>query len=216
MLDFADMVVLNKSEKRGSADALRDVRKQWRRNHPDRMSLADADVPVFPTIASRLNDPGVNRLFAAICKAVNWPVSDVGPTELTTRDPLIPASRVRYLAEIAQSGRAAAERIEQQAAAAERAHAFYESLKALKDAALPAPLDRYPESATFEVGVGGTSRASTPPARAPTCAGTTSPLPCSRSRGSPGSASCCPARRCSSVRARPSKERSRSAAPNWR
>ncbi|HVY81013.1 MAG TPA: methylmalonyl-CoA mutase family protein, partial [Steroidobacteraceae bacterium] len=147
MLDFADMIVLNKSEKRGAADALRDVRKQWRRNHPEKMSLPDADVPVFPTIASRFNDPGVNRLFAAICRAVSWPVGDVGPTELTTRDPLIPAQRVRYLAEIAQSGRAAAERIEKQALAAERACALYHSLNTLNDAALPAPLDRYPDSA---------------------------------------------------------------------
>jgi isobutyryl-CoA mutase len=166
MLDFADMVVLNKSEKRGSADALRDVRKQWRRNHPDRMALADADVPVFPTIASRFNDPGVNRLFAAICNAVSWPVTDVGPTELTTRDPLIPAPRVRYLAEIAQSGRAVAERIEKQAVAAERACSLYQALKTLNDAALPAPLDRYPESATFEAGAGAASRASTLPAPA--------------------------------------------------
>ncbi len=67
MLDFADLVVLNKFEKRGAADALRDVRKQWRRNHPERMKIADGDVPVYPTIASRFNDPGVNRLFAALC-----------------------------------------------------------------------------------------------------------------------------------------------------
>ena len=67
MLDFADMIVLNKFEKRGAEDALRDVRKQWRRNHPDRMKLPDDEVPVFPTIASRFNDPGVNRLFLALC-----------------------------------------------------------------------------------------------------------------------------------------------------
>ncbi len=66
MLDFADLIVLNKFEKRGAEDALRDVRKQWRRNHPDR-PLADAEMPVFPTIASRFNDPGVNRLFLALC-----------------------------------------------------------------------------------------------------------------------------------------------------
>ncbi len=67
MLDFADMVVLNKFEKRGAEDSLRHVRKQWRRNHPERMQIPENDVPVFPTIASRFNDPGVNRLFAAIC-----------------------------------------------------------------------------------------------------------------------------------------------------
>src|SRR4029077_9565499 len=67
MLDFADFIVLNKSEKRGAEDSLRDVRKQWRRNHPERARLTDAELPVFPTIASRFNDPGVNRLFAALC-----------------------------------------------------------------------------------------------------------------------------------------------------
>ena len=68
MLDFADLIVLNKSEKRGAADSLRDVRKQWRRNHPDRMQARRcARCRCFPTIASRFNDPGVNRLFAAVC-----------------------------------------------------------------------------------------------------------------------------------------------------
>jgi methylmalonyl-CoA mutase len=161
MLDYADMIVLNKAEKRGAADSLRDVRKQWRRNHPDRAALADADVPVYPTIASRFNDPGVNRLFAAICnaKAVSLPVTDVGPTELTTREPLIPGPRVRYLAEIAQSGRSVKERIEQQAAAAERAQGLYESLQALKDAPLPQPLDRYPDGSLADAGADDTRRA---------------------------------------------------------
>ncbi len=128
MIDYADMVVLNKSEKRGAADSLRDVRKQWRRNHPDRMALPDAELPVFPTIASRFNDPGVNRLFAAICTSdkVKWPLSDAGPTEITSREPLIPGSRVRYLAEIAQGGRDIKSRIEQQAKAASRAYGLYQ------------------------------------------------------------------------------------------
>ena len=69
MLDYAEMVVLNKFEKRGAQDALRDVRKQWRRNHPERARLPDAELPVYPTIASRFNDPGVNRLFAAVLQA---------------------------------------------------------------------------------------------------------------------------------------------------
>ena len=161
MLDFADMIVLNKSEKRGAADSLRDVRKQWRRNHPDRAGIADSEVPVFPTIASRFNDPGVNRLFAAICRAkpVEWAVSDVGPTELTTREPLIPGSRVRYLAEIAQGGRAVSRRIEQQAQAAERAHGVYRSLSALADASLPPPLDRYADASLSEATADETRRA---------------------------------------------------------
>src|SRR5262249_1572130 len=166
MLDYADLIVLNKSEKRGSEDSLRDVRKQWRRNHPEAARLADADVPVFPTIASRFNDPGVNRLFAAVCRALaeksigsaSWEPSDVGPTELTARAALIPGPRTRYLADIAQQGRSLRERIERQVQAARRAHGLHESLKTLHDAALPTPLDRYPEGALSEESVDATRR----------------------------------------------------------
>jgi len=159
MLDFANFIVLNKAEKRGAADSLRDVRKQWRRNHPDQAKLSDADVPVFPTIASRFNDAGVNRLFASICAALSrkkigaesWEPADVGPTELTTRDPLIPGSRMRYLAEIAQAGRATHARIESQAQAASRACGFYESLKELRDPKLPTAFASYgPEALNDE------------------------------------------------------------------
>src|SRR3989440_5656441 len=90
MLDYADLIVLNKAEKRGAEDSLRDVRKQWRRNHPGQGQLPDAQLPVFPTVASRFNDPGVNRLFAAVCAALSagqigtasWKLADAGPTEL--------------------------------------------------------------------------------------------------------------------------------------
>jgi methylmalonyl-CoA mutase len=158
MLDYADFVVLNKSEKRGAEDSLRDVRKQWRRNHPERARLPDEQLPVYPTIASRFNDPGVNRLFAAVCAALaakhigsaSWSLADPGPTELTSRAPLIPGSRTRYLAEIAQSGRGTRARIEAQVEAARRAFGLYESLKGLKDAPLPAPLAPYPEETLAE------------------------------------------------------------------
>ena len=67
MLDFAELVVLNKYDKRGAEDALRDVRKQWKRNH-NRFHVADEEVPVYPTIASQFNDPGVTWMFANLCK----------------------------------------------------------------------------------------------------------------------------------------------------
>src|SRR5688572_13127289 len=131
MLDFADMVVLNKFEKRGAEDALRDVRKQWRRNHPEHMKAPDETLPVFPTIASRFNDPGVNRLFLRVCDALDvetkspgrWTLRDgsplvVEPLEFRTREPLVPAARVRYLAEIASAGRKARASAEVRAAAA--------------------------------------------------------------------------------------------------
>ena len=59
MLDYAEMVILNKYEKRGAEDALRDVRKQWKRNRLE-FDLEDDQVPVYPTIASQFNDPGRN------------------------------------------------------------------------------------------------------------------------------------------------------------
>jgi len=166
MLDFADLVVLNKAEKRGSQDSLRDVRKQWRRNHPDKMGIADSEIPVFPTVASRFNDPGVNRLFAAMCSALDekkigsmrWELKNNGPTEITTRDPLIPGPRVRYLAEIAQGGRGTRERVEQQAEAGRRAFGLYEALKALHDPALPSPLDRFAEAAVSDASADATRR----------------------------------------------------------
>jgi methylmalonyl-CoA mutase len=167
MLDFADFIVLNKSEKRGAEDSLRDVRKQWRRNHPQAGQVPDAEVPVFPTIASRFNDPGVNRLFAAVCAALaakkigryTWTVRDPGPTELAARIPLVPGARTRYLAEIAQGGREVRARIEAQVEAARRAYGLYESLKSLHDAALPGPLERYPDDALTEHAADATRRA---------------------------------------------------------
>ncbi|HTI96077.1 MAG TPA: cobalamin-dependent protein, partial [Rudaea sp.] len=67
MLDFADLVVLNKFDRRGAEDALRDVRKQWRRNRVA-FKLPDEQVPVYPTIASQFNDPGVTWMFANLCR----------------------------------------------------------------------------------------------------------------------------------------------------
>jgi methylmalonyl-CoA mutase len=156
MLDFADLVALNKFEKRGAEDALRDVRKQWRRNHKA-FGGADAALPVFPTVASRFNDPGVNRLFAALCArladvdgeggAARWAVADPGPLELTARTSLVPSQRSRYLAEIAANGRGAQQAIGRRAAAASRAQGLYAALQELADPALPAPLAHYPSQA---------------------------------------------------------------------
>src|SRR5690349_3753120 len=151
MLDFADMIVLNKFEKRGAEDALRDVRKQWRRNHPEQLKLPDAEIPVFPTIASRFNDPGVNKLFVALCTALEkdggekWRVNAAAsglPTEFRSRDPLVPSARVRYLAEIAAQGRSARKAAEQRASAAQRAQGLYLTLETVGDKSLPKPLER--------------------------------------------------------------------------
>ncbi|GIX35699.1 MAG: Fused isobutyryl-CoA mutase [Lysobacteraceae bacterium] len=157
MLDFAELVVLNKFDKRGAEDALRDVRKQWKRNRAA-FSLKDEDIPVYPTIASQFNDPGVSWMFANLCRLLrekhgaSTPRCDFAPAiDTRVREPratvLIPASRIRYLAEIAEQGRAVNARIEAQAEIADRAQALWESLRELEDPALPQPLDLYPGDA---------------------------------------------------------------------
>jgi methylmalonyl-CoA mutase len=156
MLDYANLVALNKFEKRGALDALRDVRKQWKRNH-QAFRASDDEVPVFPTIASRFNDPGVNRLFAALCTALGrlegqdaqrWRVDDPGPVQEVARQALVPGARVRYLAEIAEGGRTVAAEIERAAAAASLAHGCRRALEALGDPRVPPEFEPAPEEAT--------------------------------------------------------------------
>ena len=165
MLDYAELVVLNKFDKRGAEDALRDVRKQWKRNRVA-FSMKDEDVPVYPTIASQFNDPGISWMFANLCRlllgkrgAGNGEQVGGGATrcslvpriDTSLKEPratvLIPGSRVRYLAEIAEQGRAINSRIDSQAEIAERAQSCWQALKELEDAALPAALELYPGDA---------------------------------------------------------------------
>jgi methylmalonyl-CoA mutase len=151
MIDFADLVVLNKFDKRGAEDALRDVRKQWKRNHTA-FGVKDEDVPVYPTIASQFNDPGVTWMFTNLCRLMReklaLPAEPWSPQlDTTLKEPratvLIPGARVRYLAEIAEQGRAINKGIETQAEFASKAQHYYESLKELGDDKLPRPLDLY-------------------------------------------------------------------------
>ena len=153
MLDFADFIVLNKFEKRGAEDALRDVRKQVARNRK-LFKTPPEQLPVYPTIASQFNDAGVNSLFGALCARLQeqwgrlrpWQPENLTPVGPPTRQALIPGSRVRYLAEIARDGRGAQHAAMTAAEAAGRAHGIYRAMAALGDADLPAPLDRYGEA----------------------------------------------------------------------
>ncbi|MDL5364567.1 methylmalonyl-CoA mutase family protein [Xanthomonas sp. NCPPB 2654] len=169
MLDFAELVVLNKYDRRGAEDALRDVRKQWRRNRVA-FQLEDEAVPVYPTIASQFNDPGISWMFVNLCRLLRDKLGlDAAPAapaasaaaagadalrcdfrpELDTslKEPratvLIPGARVRYLAEIAEQGRALNAGIERQAEAADRAQSFWQSLHELQDPQLPKQLELY-------------------------------------------------------------------------
>jgi isobutyryl-CoA mutase len=111
MLDFADVIAINKFDKRGALDAIRDVRKQFKRNH-DLWEATDEDLPVIGTIASQFNDPGTNRLYKLLMDHLakrtgnnlksTWDVSQDESEKLF----VIPPGRVRYLSEIAESNRA--------------------------------------------------------------------------------------------------------------
>ncbi|WP_129135665.1 methylmalonyl-CoA mutase family protein [Luteimonas sp. YGD11-2] len=153
MIDFAELIVLNKYDKRGAEDALRDVRKQWKRNRVA-FQMADEDVPVYPTIASQFNDPGISWMFANLCRLLREKINAEAPgcdfqpqIDTSLKEPratvLIPGSRVRYLAEIAEQGRAINASIEKQAEAADRAQSFWQALKELDDPKLPKQLDLY-------------------------------------------------------------------------
>jgi len=99
MLDFADLIVLNKFDKKGGADALRDVKKQYQRNHELWESQVD-DMPVYGTIASQFNDPGVNRLFSDLMNKLGLSSSIETETGQSEKQYIIPPSRIRYLSEI--------------------------------------------------------------------------------------------------------------------
>ncbi len=137
MLDLAELVALNKFDARGGEDALRDVGRQWRRTHG---GAGDAEVPVFPTIASRWDDPGTDRLYQALLARVAEKGFSAFPRRLVPkpvayeRKPLIPAARVGYLGEIAATLRAYRSDAEARAESAAEAGALARALIALGDA----------------------------------------------------------------------------------
>ncbi|MAO78341.1 MAG: methylmalonyl-CoA mutase [Balneola sp.] len=128
MLDLAEIVVLNKFEKKGSLDAYRDIRKQMIRNRGEWHAKPE-DMPVYPTIAAQFNDKGVNNLFAAIVEKINerysfeWEpklYTDASPAEDIQAQAIIPGKRVRYLSEISETIRNYHEWAEQQSEIASR------------------------------------------------------------------------------------------------
>ena len=110
MLDFADIIALNKFDKRGALDALRDVKKQFQRNHQLWNKNAD-DMPVYGTIASQFNDPGTNQLYTnLITTIVEKTDADLNSTfaitkEMSEKIYIIPPNRTRYLSEITENNR---------------------------------------------------------------------------------------------------------------
>ena len=140
MLDFADVVAINKSDKRGAQDALRDVRKQFKRNH-DLWEAKDDELPIIGTIASQFNDPGTNELYFKLMEElVNKTGADLKTfskiksiSEKSEKVFIIPPARVRYLSEIAESNRAYDKWATKQATVAGRLQALQKSISEFDD-----------------------------------------------------------------------------------
>jgi methylmalonyl-CoA mutase len=123
MLDYADAIAINKFDKAGALDALADVRKQYKRNH-QLFQAKDEEIPVVGTIASQFNDAGVNHLFELLMHKVSektkidFKVKHTSAKNTVTKSEIIPPSRVRYLAEIAENNERFDEWVNEQCAVA--------------------------------------------------------------------------------------------------
>jgi methylmalonyl-CoA mutase len=110
MLEFADIVAINKFDKRGALDAIRDVKKQYKRNH-NLWEIKDEDIPVYGTIASQFNDPGTNTLYKALMDKLvektgtNLKSNFKMTNEMSEKIYIIPPNRTRYLSEISEASR---------------------------------------------------------------------------------------------------------------
>jgi len=140
MLDFADLIAINKFDKPGSLDAIRDVRKQYQRNR----LLFEAkleDMPVYGTIASQFNDPGTNRLYRAVMRTLDDQTSaSFEPrVELLERDSpkasIIAPERARYLAEIAEGSEEYDHFVEEQTAIARQMYQLQGTIDMLRASA---------------------------------------------------------------------------------
>ncbi len=139
MLDFADVVALNKFDKRGALDALRDIKKQYQRNHNLWDKMPD-DMPIYGTMASQFNDAGINQLFTALINCLNEKgfafdsasLNENNADQEQKRSTIIPPKRVRYLSEIGDKIREYDTWVEKQAEIAEQLYQI-EGVKKLLD-----------------------------------------------------------------------------------
>lgn len=141
MLDFADIIALNKFDKRGALDALRDVRKQYQRNHNLWEESVDS-MPVFGTIASQFNDPGMNSLYKSIMDKLvektgtdlqsNFEITD----EMSEKIFVIPPDRTRYLSEISENNRSYDKWVDNQVTVADKLYGLDKSIQTLKDSSI--------------------------------------------------------------------------------
>lgn len=133
MLDFADVVAINKFDKRGALDALRDVKKQYMRNH-GLWETPEDQLPIFGTIASQFNDPGMNQLYKKIMEVLvektntNLKSTFQVSEEMSEKIFVIPPARTRYLSEISENNRSYDAKVKVQAAIAQKLYGIFLSL----------------------------------------------------------------------------------------
>ena len=136
MLDFADLVAINKFDKRGALDAIRDVKKQYMRNN-NLWHVHMDDMPVFGTIASQFNDPGMNTLYKRVMdKLVEKSGADLKSSmeitkEMSEKIYVIPPSRVRYLSEISESNRGYDKKVDAQVTVAQKLYGIYQTIESI-------------------------------------------------------------------------------------
>ena len=138
MLDFADIIALNKFDKRGALDALRDVKKQYKRNR-GMFEAGDDEVPVYGTIASQFNDRGMTELYNAVISALNdkaqLVVGDILSIEgtLANKSSVIPGSRIRYLSEISENNRLYDTWVKKQSEVAQKLYGIHKSIETITE-----------------------------------------------------------------------------------
>jgi methylmalonyl-CoA mutase len=145
MLDYADVICINKFDKAGALDALADVRKQYKRNH-QLFTAKDNELPVVGTMASKFNDEGVNHLFDLLLKKIeNKTNTKFGSYHFAETakisQAVIPASRVRYLSEISENNRGYDSSVKEQASIASKLYQLHGAMQVLKDSSKNATLE---------------------------------------------------------------------------
>ena len=141
MLDFADLVAINKFDKRGALDAVRDVKKQYMRNN-NLWHIHMDDMPIYGTIASQFNDPGMNTLYKSIMdKLVEKTGVDLKSKmeitkEMSEKIFVIPPKRVRYLSEIAESNRGYDDKVDEQVVVAQKLYGIYQTIESITNSSV--------------------------------------------------------------------------------
>jgi methylmalonyl-CoA mutase len=137
MLDYADLVCINKFDKAGALDSLSDVRKQYKRNH-QLFTAKDEELPIIGTVASKFNDDGVNHLFKMLLKKIEEKTTiSFGkyhfPETAKVTQAIIPSNRIRYLSEISENNRSYDQLVKEQSAIATKLYQLQGVLDEMKN-----------------------------------------------------------------------------------